>query len=69
MVLKQCPCGQTPNHIDISDAGQGGKYASVMGDCCGEWEIEFRTQYNPMDSDECMELAINAWNDAPRVAT
>ena len=61
-----CPCGQTPKALFIRDNGQGIKWASVCGDCCGEWAIEFRTQYKPFNSDECMALAIDAWNDAPR---
>jgi hypothetical protein len=64
--LNLCPCGKVPNKLDITDAGQGGKWANVMGDCCGFWEIEFRTEYSPIESDECMKLAIEAWNDAPR---
>ena len=64
--LKECPCGKTPTELIIADSGQGGRWADTMGDCCGEWEVEFRTQYNPFDSAECMELAIEAWNEAPR---
>ena len=66
MTLKKCPCGATPKELSITDAGQGGKYAMVSSDCCGEWEIEFRTEYNNIESDECNELAIKAWNNAPR---
>ena len=64
--LAICPCGQIPKKLFITDNGQGMKWASVYGSCCGEWEIEFRTHYKPFDSDECMELAIDAWNDATR---
>lgn len=64
--LKPCPCGETPTKLFITDAGQGGKWAYVYGDCCGAWEIEFRTEYNALDSDECYRLAIEDWNDAPR---
>ncbi len=64
--LKECPCGKIPELLNITDAGQGGKWFAVDGGCCGEWEIEFRTMYYGMDSDECMKLAIEAWNDAPR---
>ena len=64
--LKKCPCGKTPIELWITDAGQGGKWANVEGGCCGEWMIEFRTQYNDLKSGECMKLAIEAWNDAPR---
>jgi hypothetical protein len=64
--LKPCPCGKIPKELGITDAGQGGKWAQVMGDCCGEWTIEFRTMYEALDSSECMKLATDAWNEAPR---
>lgn len=64
--LKQCPCGKTPTKLEIYDIGQGGKWAMCYGDCCGEWHIEFRTGYFPLDSGEVQERAIDAWNGAPR---
>ena len=64
--LLSCPCGETPTAIGICDNGQGGKWASATGNCCGEWSIEFRTQYDALDSAECMKLAVSAWNEAPR---
>jgi hypothetical protein len=64
--LKPCPCGRVPSSLDITDAGASGKYADVSGNCCGYWEIEFKTEFHPLDSDECMRLAIAVWNDAPR---
>jgi len=64
--LKPCPCGKTPKNLIITDAGQGGKWANVYGECCAEWMLEFRTDYHRLDSDECMELAIKWWNDATR---
>ena len=64
--LKACPCGKIPKELSITDAGQGSKWAYVMGDCCGDWEIEFRTEYSALDSDECMALAIEGWNAAQR---
>ena len=67
--LKPCPCGVTPKNLSITDAGQGMKWAHVCGDCCGEWETEFRTSYNAFDSPECMEIAIQAWNETPRERT
>lgn len=67
--LKPCPCGKTPDRLGISDGGQGGKYHFVAGDCCSEWMIEFRANYKPLESDECMALAIAAWNASPRAAT
>ena len=64
--LKKCPCGKVPERLIITDAGQGGKWAYAYGDCCSTWEIEFRTGYYALDSDECMRAAIAFWNDAPR---
>ena len=64
--LKPCPCGQIPDSLNIYDANQSGKYAFVQGNCCGEWLIEFRTDYEPLDSEKCMESAIQAWNDTSR---
>ncbi len=61
-----CPCGKTPNKLCLTDAGQGMKWAWASCDICGEWSIEFRTRYHPLDSKECMDLAIADWNDAPR---
>lgn len=64
--LKPCPCGKTPTELYIVDGGQGQKYAFAYGSCCGEWHIEFRTDYKPLDSQECMQKAIDAWNLTPR---
>jgi len=64
--LAQCPCGKTPTDVQICDAGQGGKWAIVKPNCCGEWMIEFRTNYNQLESEECKKLAVEAWNSAPR---
>jgi len=66
--LAACPCGKTPTDVDIYDACQGGKWANVQPNCCGEWMIEFRTNYEALDSVECKRLAIEAWNSAPRAA-
>lgn len=67
-VLAACPCGKTPTDVDIYDACQGGKWANVVPNCCGDWMIEFRTSYHALDSAECKRLAILAWNHAPRAA-
>lgn len=64
--LKPCPCGKIPKELGIQDANQGGKWAYAICDHCGTWEIEFRTDYAPLDSPECKALAYNAWNYAPR---
>lgn len=65
-VLTACPCGKVPTEIGIQDANQGGKWAYVVPNCCGEWMIEFRTNFLDLDSDACESLAIEAWNAAPR---
>ena len=62
--LKPCPCGKTPETLHIAD--NGSKWAYVSGNCCNGWSIEFRTQYNRIETDECMALAIEAWNEAER---
>lgn len=62
--LKPCPCGQIPKSVSIAD--NGSKWAYVSGDCCGEWSVEFRTQYHRIDTDKCMALAVEAWNAAGR---
>lgn len=64
--LKPCPCGIVPENLLIADNGV--KWAYVYGDCCSNWEVEFRTGYNPIESDECKSLALYAWNHAPRNA-
>ena len=64
--LKSCPCGQPLDGLIITENGQGTKYANVAGNCCGEWMIEFRTNYESLESKKCMQLAISAWNSAPR---
>ena len=66
MEVAACPCGKTPKSIGIYMISQGGKWGFAVPDCCGEWMIEFRTQYNHEDTDECRKLALEAWNDAPR---
>lgn len=63
--LEQCPCGRQPPKL-LVDGSDRAKWAYVTGDCCGEWHIEFRNQYAPIPSDESMQLAVDAWNAAPR---
>ena len=64
--LAPCPCGKTPTALHIVDYGQGGTWADCMGNCCKDWKIEFRTGYNELQSPECIALAAEAWNKAPR---
>lgn len=61
---KPCPCGQIPDSLGIES--HDSKWAYVFGNCCSGWHIEFRTNYTKLDSPECMEYAIEAWNQAPR---
>ena len=71
MKLKKCPCGKTPEKLSIMEGstaknahmeGSTAKWAFVGGHCCGEWLVEFRTNYLELDSDECYDLAVAAWN-------
>lgn len=64
--LARCPCGEIPDALTICESGHGGKYAAINPACCETWEIEFRTDYHEIDSEECMRLAVEAWNAAPR---
>jgi hypothetical protein len=66
MDLKPCPCGETPTELNIQDGGQGFKWAFACGNCCGEWWIEFRSHYEPIDSAKCMQYAVEEWNRVPR---
>lgn len=62
--LLPCPCGKVPDHLSLSDNGQSGKWAQATCPDCGEWSIEFRTDYKPLS--ECQGRALEAWNAAPR---
>lgn len=66
MKLKRCPCGVKPDHLYLSENGQGGKWLEARCGACGEWSIEFRSHYYAPDSDQAIELATEAWNQAPR---
>ena len=63
--LKPCPCGKTPTNLCVIE-GSSCKFAFVTGNCCGEWHVEFRTDYTDLDSDECYGLAVSAWNETVR---
>ena len=65
MTLAPCPCGKVPERLIIVP-NDGYKHAFAVGECCGDWHIEFRTNYEKFDSPECMAFAQAAWNDAPR---
>ena len=64
--IAPCPCGQVPEKLCVQEAGQGSKWAMVSGYCCGDWHIEFRTNYAAHGSKESNRLAREAWNAAPR---
>ncbi len=66
LALALCPCGKQPKELSLEDNGQGRKWATASGDCCSEWQIEFKTEYNDLDTAVCMDLAVKAWNDTPR---
>ena len=65
--IQKCFCGAVPDQLTIAE-GSSSKYAWAACGWCGEWSIEFRTNYST-DSAELQRLAIEAWNRAPRVET
>lgn len=67
-LLAKCPCGKTPTKISVQE-GFNPKYAWATPDCCGEWSVEFRTEYLHLDRPEIQPLADAAWNEAPRKET
>ena len=60
--LNPCPCGKTPDELSI--IGDGGKWSHVSGSCCGEWEMEFRSNYFDSNNPECIAVATERWNNA-----
>ncbi len=66
MKLKPCPCGQTPKELCLEE-GHTSKRAWASCEFCGEWNIDFRTNYKGLASPECRELANLSWNRAPRL--
>lgn len=63
--LLPCPCGKTPTELHLAES-LSYKWGWASGNCCGEWNIEFRTVNNTLDSPETTEQAIKCWNDTPR---
>ena len=61
--LKQCPCGEFPQSLNIEDK-LSGKWIEVSGMCCGEWTLETRNNY--AIDDERDDNAALAWNSAQR---
>lgn len=62
--IRPCFCGATPDQLAITE-GSSSKYAWAACEWCAEWSIEFRTNYS-QDPDELQQLAVEAWNRAPR---
>ncbi len=62
--LKHCPCGATPTALNLSE-GSTYRWGYASGNCCSQWEIEFRTKGRPNEP-EYMQAAIDEWNLAPR---
>jgi hypothetical protein len=62
--FRQCACGVIPDRLGIAE-GDCSKWAWATCGSCGEWSIEFRTQYS-QDPDELNRLAAEAWNGAAR---
>jgi hypothetical protein len=66
--LKPCPCGKTPTRLIVTGEHVKPKHARCQGDCCGEWEIEFRNDWKEIGTHESNKRAYEAWNLAPRAA-
>ena len=64
--IRPCFCGAAPRQLMINE-GSSSKYAWAACEWCGEWSIEFRTNYS-QDLAELQQLAVKAWNCAPRRA-
>lgn len=67
MTPAPCPCGKVPTKLVITCEDRG-KYGYVGGDCCNEWQIEFRNQYCQHRTQEQSIRAEAAWSSAPRGA-
>ena len=65
--LKRCPCGEIPDDLIITEQMSPMNWSWVAGNCCGEWNIEFRSDYE--SGEKLKELAVTAWNSAPRGRT
>ena len=65
VALAKCPCGTTPGELCVTLTSE--KWGYVRGlDCCGDWEIEFRTICPDSGDTDFMRLATKAWNGAKR---
>ena len=61
--LKPCPCGAVPESLAIMEGGCS-KWAWCACGTCGEWSVEFRTNYS-QDPEDLQFRAAEAWNRAP----
>ncbi len=64
--LARCPCGSTPSALNVAGEFTSPKYATVCGNCCGEWQIEFRNGHTEIGGPDSTAKATKAWNDAIR---
>ena len=62
--LKRCPCGEIPEELIIIFYDDSDTWGHVYSECCAQWEVEFRN--NGAAGDKSYELAVEAWNEAPR---
>ena len=62
--IRPCFCGATPAQLSITE-GSSSSYAWAACEWCAEWSIEFHTHYS-QDLAELQQLAVKAWNFAPR---
>ena len=66
VTLNPCPCGETPEGLYI-EMPERGKYGRASGQCCAEWGVEFKNNFEA-DGNKTMLKAAKAWNEAPRAA-
>jgi hypothetical protein len=64
--LRPCPCGMTPERLCVEGDHPRPKWARVSGQCCNSWSIEYRNNYAVLDTAEADQVAMAAWNAAPR---
>ena len=63
--LRPCPgCGEIPERLGVSDACSLPS-GWVRPDCSCDWGFEFDTRLK--FGDELYQLAVKAWNEAPRI--
>lgn len=60
----RCPCGEVPTDLIIS-MPRGSKIATVQGNCCAVWSMEFMAGF-PKNESDLQLRAMAAWNEAPR---